>query len=68
MTFAQKLVEARGKVTDADVQALQVAGYDDQDVVEIIAHVALNLFTNYINVALAVPVDFPGVKLVREAA
>jgi len=25
--------------------------------------VALNLFTNYINVALNVPVDFPGVKL-----
>ncbi|MCY1300578.1 hypothetical protein D9M70_501500 [compost metagenome] len=50
------------------MRALRDAGYDDQDVVEIIAHVALNLFTNYINVALAVPVDFPGVKLVREAA
>lgn len=68
LAFAQKLVEARGKVSDADVRALHVAGYDDQDVVEIIAHVALNLFTNYINVALAVPVDFPSVKLVREAA
>ena len=68
LTFAQKLVEARGQITDADVRALRDAGYDDQDVVEIIAHVALNLFTNYINVALAVPVDFPGVKLVREAA
>lgn len=68
LTFAQKLVEARGQITDAEVRALRDAGYDDQDVVEIIAHVALNLFTNYINVALAVPVDFPGVKLVREAA
>lgn len=68
LTFAQKLVEARGQITDAEMRALRDAGYDDQDVVEIIAHVALNLFTNYINVALAVPVDFPGVKLVREAA
>ncbi|WP_342242818.1 carboxymuconolactone decarboxylase family protein [Ensifer sp. OTU672] len=68
LTFAQKLVEARGQVSDADVRTLRDAGFDDEDVVEIIAHVALNLFTNYINVALAVPVDFPGVKLVREAA
>ena len=68
LAFAQKLVEARGQVSDADLRALRDADFDDQDVVEIIAHVALNLFTNYVNVALAVPVDFPGVKLVREAA
>jgi hypothetical protein len=29
--------------------------------------VALNLFTNYLNVALDVPVDFPGVRLKRAA-
>ncbi|WP_077964844.1 carboxymuconolactone decarboxylase family protein [Ensifer adhaerens] len=68
LAFAQKLVEARGQVSDVDVRTLRDAGFDDQDIVEIIAHVALNLFTNYVNVALAVPVDFPGVKLVREAA
>ncbi|WP_312363839.1 peroxidase-related enzyme [Ensifer sp.] len=68
LSFARKLVDARGQIADADITALRVVGYDDQDIVEVIAHVALNLFTNYINVALAVPVDFPGVKLVREAA
>lgn len=31
--------------------------------IEIMAHVALNLFTNYVNVAFKVPVDFPAVKL-----
>ena len=31
------------------------------------AHVALNLFTNYVNVALNVPVDFPKVTLRRAA-
>ena len=36
---------------------------NDEQIVEIVAHVALNLFTNYVNVALAVPVDFPGVEL-----
>jgi alkylhydroperoxidase family enzyme len=43
------------------------AGFDDGEIVEIIAHVALNLFTNYINVALDVPVDFPSIKFRRAA-
>lgn len=65
LRFALKLVEARGQVTDADVQALRAAGFDDEHIVEILAHVALNLFTNYVNVAFAVPVDFPAVPLRR---
>ena len=59
LRFALKLVEARGQVSEADVQAVRAAGYSDQEIVEILAHVALNLFTNYVNVAFAVPVDFP---------
>ena len=47
--------------------ALRQAGFDDGAIVEILAHVALNLFTNYVNVALDVPLDFPAVKL-RKAA
>lgn len=67
LQFALKLVDARGQVTQADVQGLRDVGFSDEAVVEILAHVALNLFTNYVNVALAVPVDFPSVKL-RHAA
>lgn len=67
LRFAAKLVETRAQVDDADVAALHAAGFDDAQVVELIAHVALNLFTNYINVALAVPTDFPPVRL-RTAA
>ena len=63
LRFALKVVNDRAQVTDADVQSLREAGFDDGAIVEILAHVALNLFTNYVNVALAVPVDFPGVKL-----
>lgn len=61
--FALKLVEARGEVSADDVQALRAQGFTDEHIVEIVAHVALNLFTNYVNVALAVPVDFPVVAL-----
>lgn len=63
LRFALKLVNERGQVDAADVQALRDHGWSDEHIVEIVAHVALNLFTNYVNVALAVPVDFPGVKL-----
>jgi hypothetical protein len=34
----------------------------------VVAHVALNLFTNYVNVAFAVPLDFPAVPLRSRAA
>ncbi|KQV48530.1 carboxymuconolactone decarboxylase [Pelomonas sp. Root1217] len=67
LRFALQLVEGRGQVGDADVAALRAAGFGDGQIVEILAHVALNLFTNYVNVAFAVPVDFPVVKL-RSAA
>lgn len=61
--FALKLVAQRGAVGAEDVVALRAAGFDEGAVVELIAHVALNLFTNYVNIALDVPVDFPAVPL-----
>nr|WP_316638373.1 carboxymuconolactone decarboxylase family protein [uncultured Roseateles sp.] len=67
LNFALKLVRERGQLSDADVPALRAAGFNDGEVVEILAHVALNLFTNYVNVAFAVPVDFPQIKLRRAA-
>ncbi|MCP3758013.1 carboxymuconolactone decarboxylase family protein [Streptomyces sp. TBY4] len=63
--FALKLVEHRGQVTAQEVQAVRDQGWGDEHLVEVIGQVALNLFTNYINVALQVPVDFPSVALRR---
>ena len=65
LTFALNVVRDRAAVSAEDVAALKAAGFDDEGVVEIIAHVALNLFTNYVNVALDVPVDFPSIALKR---
>ena len=67
LAFALKVVERRAAVDATDVQALRNAGFDDEGIVELIAHIALNLFTNYVNVALDVPVDFPKVALRRAA-
>lgn len=61
--FALNLVEERGRVRAEDVKALRDQGWRDEQIVETIAQVALNVFTNYINIALAVPVDFPAVNL-----
>ena len=68
LRFALQLVDARGQVGAADVQALRDAGFSDEEAVEIVAHVALNLFTNYVNLAFDVPVDFPTVRLHRAGA
>lgn len=67
LAFATKVVDHRAAVSAEDVSALRAAGFDDEGIVELLAHVALNLFTNYVNVALDVPVDFPKVAL-RAAA
>ncbi len=63
LTFARKLVANKGQVTDADFEPVRQAGFSEGDVAEIVAHVALNVFTNYFNIATEVDVDFPKVAL-----
>ncbi len=63
LTFALKVVSNRAQVNNEDVAQLRSAGFEDEHIVEILAHVALNIFTNYVNVAFDVPVDFPKVAL-----
>lgn len=60
--FAVKVVRERGHVSDADVQAVRMAGYDDAQIVEIVQHVALNTWTNYINEVAKTEIDFPVVQ------
>lgn len=59
LDFARKLVQDRGVVQDGDVERLREAGYTDGDVSEIVAHVALNIFTNYFNHVAQTEIDFP---------
>jgi uncharacterized peroxidase-related enzyme len=62
LRFARALIDGRGEVGDADVAGLRALGYTDGAIAEIIAHVALNVFTNYFNKAAGVEVDFPRVE------
>jgi uncharacterized peroxidase-related enzyme len=57
--FALQVVRTRGRVSDADLDDVRAAGFDDGDVAEVIAHVALDLFTNYFNNVARTDVDFP---------
>lgn len=57
--FAVKVTHERGHVTDADVQAVKAAGYNDAQVIEIVLHVALNTLTNYVNEVAKTAIDFP---------
>jgi len=38
------------------------AGLSDGEIAEVVAHVALNVFTNYFNKAAEVDIDFPRVS------
>lgn len=63
--FALKIAELRGRVSDQDLNAVRVAGYDDAQIIEIVQHVALNIWTNYLNEVAQTEIDFPvaeGVK------
>lgn len=62
--FAAKLVQERGRVGEKDVDEVRRAGYSDGEILEIIGHVALNTFTNYVNEALGTAIDFPIVHAV----
>lgn len=60
--FAAKLAQERGRVSESDVRELQATGYDNGQIIEIVQHVALNVWTNYINIVADTDIDFPVVK------
>ena len=63
LRFAQQVVAKKGRLTDSDFGAIRSAGWADEEIAEIIANVALNVFTNYFNNATEVDIDFPKVAL-----
>jgi uncharacterized peroxidase-related enzyme len=60
--FAAQVVRARGHVSEAELSAVRQARYTDAEVIEIVQHVALNTWTNYVNEVFKTDIDFPIVK------
>jgi uncharacterized peroxidase-related enzyme len=59
LRFTQAVVLQRGDISDEDFQALRKAGFTDAQIVEIVANIALNIFSNYFNSVAKTEVDFP---------
>jgi uncharacterized peroxidase-related enzyme len=68
IAFARAVNAGRGDVTDLDFDAVRRAGHDDAEIVEIVAVVALNVFTNYLNKAARTEIDFPRAPALTAAA
>ena len=62
LKFAQTLVSKNGLVNDEDVNTIKNAGVSDAEITETVAHVALNVLTNYFNNTANTEVDFPAVQ------
>lgn len=62
LQFAKMVNDERGEVSDADVETVREAGFDDGEIAEIVANVALNVLTNYFNKVAETEIDFPVVS------
>jgi len=65
--FAVRIAESHGRIDATDLEAVRLAGYDDAQIVEIVQHVALNIWTNYLNLVGGTEIDFPEVGIDGEA-
>ena len=61
LKFAGAVLERRGKVTPAELDAVRAAGFTDAHVVEIVASVVLGCFTNFVNNVADTELDVPRV-------
>ena len=59
LRFAREVVESRGHPSDEALNEVREAGYSDEQIIEMVATVALATFTNYMNDFMGTEVDFP---------
>ena len=62
LKLARAVTLQRGQIADTDLQAARGAGLNDEEIVEVVQHVALNILTNYTNNVARTVIDFPEVK------
>ena len=59
LTLARMLLTRQGDISDGVLAELREAGLTDAEITEVIANVALNVFTNFFNLFAKTEVDFP---------
>ena len=65
LRFVREVVETRGHPSDEAVNGAREAGYSDEEILEMIAHVALTTFSNYTNDLAGTELDIPKVERVH---
>ena len=63
LSFVKTLMAKHGAIDATEFAELKAAGWSDEETGEIIAHVALNIFSNYFNHVAQPELDFPLTKL-----
>jgi len=65
ITLAETMVDNRGQLSDEDIQAAKDAGISNAELLETVAIVACNTFTNYVNALANTEVDFPAAPVIE---
>ncbi|AZV27823.1 alkylhydroperoxidase [Pseudomonas syringae] len=60
-TLAHQLTETRGHLSNEQIAAARAAGIDDKKIIEVIAVVAAQTLTNYLNNVALTDIDFPAI-------
>jgi len=60
--LAQDIVRTQGRPSDDRIQVFFNAGYSREALVELIAHIAINYFTAYLNKVARTPSEYPPAK------
>lgn len=67
LQFAKAIVDEKGWVTDEQYEAVRAAGFGHGEILEILAVVSINIFTNYVNHLAQTDLDFPAVEVCEPA-
>ncbi len=62
LKLALSILVQRGEISDTALKSARSAGLTDGEIIETVANVAVNIFTNYVNHVARTVVDFPEVK------
>jgi uncharacterized peroxidase-related enzyme len=60
--LATEIVRSRGRIGSDALARAKNAGVSDGEITEIVGNVALNVFTNYLNIVADTEIDFPVVR------
>ena len=65
LQFTAQLIENRGHIPASEVEKLHAAEFSDEEIVEIVALIALNIFRNYLNLVAGTEIDLPAANSKR---